>query len=444
MDLTDDSKELINFIESNLNFIELPNYDRVIGILHRFFTENYNDITENINYTKQNIDIDENKQTFTQVLTELGENIPQLFKNKLNIKHFLTKLKNLKKTKIYKWFGKSVGKRILYYIKQNYEDQLDIRFTNLIGDFTPIDVIYSVEENLHNVSEYRCNYKSNTFILTVVSESTDVDEDLIKRLLTKAFLLIELRGQEDTETKAKIWLTDCKKQINNNEFLGVREVNSGYSFALIGESFVFRKEELEKVFVHELIHNLHFDFRVYPKELKDEFYEIFSIPKDNKLLIGEAYVETWTCVINCILVSYLTDKDCNDLFQKELRFSIFQFSKVLNFFKFSCLDNCEQSFVNQKNTKFRQKSSIFSYYLVKCMLLFNFENFLELCLENNDNLMVFNEEKNFPKLHSIILQSLENPKFINNINTTIDFIEQNKQDSFEYKTLRMTVSELTY
>ena len=78
------------------------------------------------------------------------------------------------------------------------------------------------------------------------------------------------------------------------------------------------------------------------------------------------------------------------------------------------------------------------------MLLFNFENFLELCLENNDNLMVFNEEKNFPKLHSIILQSLENPKFINNINTTIDFIEQNKQDSFEYKTLRMTVSELTY
>ena len=481
MNLSNDSFILKKFIDRKLNFINIPEY-RVIQLLYDYFTSNYNHIVEKIEYTIQEINIDENKKNFTEILDELyndiinktiivsiasvtnlvDETIEEVEEynqvghlDKPSVKHFLNfKVKNFSRRKILKWFEKQVGKKIIYEIATDfYQNKLNIKLKNLISNFTPMEIVYLVEDNdLTNIYQYESNYLTNLCSITIICMNEPEPEDtLIKRLFAKTFLLLQIREYKNIKIKIKIWLTNHKKIIDTKiDCLGIKNINSGYTtlnnFNKNGNIFVFRKEEVEKVFIHELIHALNFDFREYPKEFKNELYNIFSIPKYNihkinNLLLGEAYVETWACIINCILVSYLTNENFNELFKEEVKFSIFQFAKVLNFFNFSCLEGCENSFINQEKTKFKQRTAVFSYYIIKCMLLYNFEDFLEMCIEGNDNLMIF-KEINFPKLHNIILKSIEDPVFKNNINTTIQFIKKNKKNSFEYNTMRMTISEL--
>jgi len=449
MDLSKISKKLIKFIE-NLYFMNCHGSYKINNILYDFFSENYNDISKNITFTKKIIELNDK----INILDKLrkNKNIPINFRNILE-KHRINKIK---KNELIEWFDNN-RYSIIHKIEDNYNCS---KLSGLINNFISMEILLEVDK-LNKSTKFVYNYENNNLILEFISDN-DISETMTKRLATKAFLLMKIKNLENVKLKTKIWMTNSKKTLKNkyNKLeikLGIREVNSGCSkFKKLndtGKIFIWRTEELEKVFVHELIHSLNMSFLVYPKKFTEDFHKMYHVPKNNSIFVCETYVEIWACIINCILVSYLhKNKNFNELLEKEIKFSMFQFSKILLFFGFDCLDKCNNSFKKKIddlkiNGNFNQKTSVFSYYFIKSALLFNLEKFIKFCL-GNENLIQFNKN-NFKKFHDLIVLSLNNENFIKNINTTINKIKilkknNEKQDIFQLSTLRMTLSELNF
>ena len=101
---------------------------------------------------------------------------------------------------------------------------------------------------------------------------------------------------------------------------------------------IWRKEELYKLILHEMIHFLNLDFQSsdWLDPIYSYLYHVFNISQEQLIRLFEAYTETWACIINTIIVSYkFVDKSNITLFKKmidyERIFSCFQIAKILHF-----------------------------------------------------------------------------------------------------------------
>ena len=95
----------------------------------------------------------------------------------------------------------------------------------------------------------------------------------------------------------------------------------------------------------------------------------------------EAYTETWAVIFNCIVISIKNnDKNIETLLKLEITFSIFQMSKILKYYGYKNYNEfylgLNKNNNNNNSSKFRQGSSIFSYYILKTILLYNINIFL--------------------------------------------------------------------
>lgn len=196
-----------------------------------------------------------------------------------------------------------------------------------------------------------------------------------------------------------IYLLPDKKKLNNELVLNKNHINSG---STINRKYItiWRYEELYKVLIHELIHLFSYDI--------DDTMRIGEIIKkkfniEGNVIPNEAYTEIWTIILHSmfiakILLSKTKLKKYYELFQwilyNETLFSLYQTAKILKHF----------------NGKINQKTSVFSYYIIKTSLLYNINNFIK-----TKNLLI-NEITNDNFFYDIIINSLSNKNFVNEIN----------------------------
>ena len=119
------------------------------------------------------------------------------------------------------------------------------------------------------------------------------------------------------------------------------------------------------------------------------------------------------------------------------QFSLFQLAKILLFYNFYKIDDFIKPY--DGNNNFKQSTPVFSYFFVKCALLFNISKFSNF-LKKNCRFFEFNtNEEVYVKL---ILECCKDKKFLNEIQKYMDYIKNNKIPLFIKKTLRMTCVEL--
>ena len=154
---------------------------------------------------------------------------------------------------------------------------------------------------------------------------------------------------------------------------------------------IFRQEEWFKVFLHESFHCFGFDFSAMDsvaREFEDRMIKPhFGLNAGLDLRIYETYTETWANIIHILFFSYFS---CNTKtkpntwtnvfrqFEKSLKqeqiFSIFQCCKVLSYNGLSYKDVC-----NGSMEKYNENSNVFSYYILKSVLLVYADDFIEWC-----------------------------------------------------------------
>ena len=186
---------------------------------------------------------------------------------------------------------------------------------------------------------------------------------------------------------------------------------------------MWRKEEIVKVSVHELIHGLSYDYKQDTPEIIKHYKDRYGItsPKMNTF---EAYTEIWAELIHCYLVARLIHSikpktnsyHIFDAFvSTEIEFSKFQSNKVLDLLKL--------------NKDVNKETNVTAYYLIKTELYGSLDTFLKFCLNNHDNFIKLKDKIKYLDY----LKGIKDIKDIKKLNTTSDYL---------LKTTRMTCLEL--
>jgi hypothetical protein len=267
-----------------------------------------------------------------------------------------------------------------------------------------------------------------------------------------------------------LYLTNIKKTLDecniNNEICTITQnnANSAFTFACIkiNEVYIYRKEEWFKVLTHELIHSFGLEFSGYDtREIDKKVYrEIFPIETDLRLF--ESYTETWGEILNIIIIVHLSMKDGEPikkgikktelLLQKERMFSMFQASKILCHFGLTYNNMFERNEEGYNNRHlYKESTPVLSYFIIKNILMFYSNEFLEWCIDSNGYSLDFKKttdiilKENIYEFIKFIKQYHNRDEFILSMNEMRSWFFKkdnvcNKNDAF-IKTLRMSLLE---
>jgi len=237
------------------------------------------------------------------------------------------------------------------------------------------------------------------------------------------------------------YLTDKKKVLPEIDGEPIRSLhaNTAFTFAcspVPNNIYIYRKEEWFKVFIHESFHSLGLDFAKMSEEIANSYiFKIFKVDCD--LRFYEAYTETWAEIINVIFICMENPGLIFEiLMNNERMFSLFQKTKILNHQKMKY-----RSLLSKNN--YKEETPVFSYYILKSIIIFFYDDFIEWCVDNNRGSISFNKTpENIKSLVSFIKTRFENPEYLKSIDEFERWFSTNgHKDTDEMETLRMSIND---
>ena len=155
-----------------------------------------------------------------------------------------------------------------------------------------------------------------------------------------------------------------------NDIIDVKHINGGFTYINRNDIYIIRKEDYEKVLLHELLHhNILINKQDWLEININRLREHFNIHDSMHLLPNEAIIETYACVLNTILYSIETGTSLKSNLKKDQEHSIQLAKKILE---------------KQGGDKWYEKTHSYCYIVFKTILYVYFNNFLKKHIYNND------------------------------------------------------------
>lgn len=261
------------------------------------------------------------------------------------------------------------------------------------------------------------------------------------------------------------YMTSLKKNLPDSNIIVLDEVNVNTAFTytcnIDAEIVIYRKEEWFKVFIHETFHNFGLDFSDMNNDLCNEkILSIFDV--ESEINLYEAYTEFWAEIVNALFCSFymLTNKKnttefisiSEKLINIEKTHSFFQMVKTLNFMGLSYHDLYSKSTKSSmlRNTMYKEDTNVLAYFIIKTILLNNYEGFLSWCSINNNSLFQFKKTStNQEKFCNFITKNYKSREMLENvasceklINSIIGKKKRTNHHDFLLTNMRMTLCEL--
>jgi hypothetical protein len=211
-----------------------------------------------------------------------------------------------------------------------------------------------------------------------------------------------------------IYLTDLCKVLpkKQNEPFQEININSAFTFSCLenNEIFIYRKEEVFKVFIHETMHSFGLDFSsLNIDEADDIIKHNFKGIKSNDLRIYESYCETWAEIINILLKG----GNINKYIFYEKKWALFQCGKVLQHHFLNYNDLFDKNKIYKE-----ENTNLFSYFILKAINLLHVNDFVLFCDNSNTNLINFrNDQETVTKYCNFINNHSKSNKFIKELDT---------------------------
>ena len=283
-----------------------------------------------------------------------------------------------------------------------------------------------------------------------------VDKSFNRNCIKRIYMWLSLASIYACEDCSKkmiihLYLTDHIKMLPSDDNpIGRNNVNTAFTTACAETTTIclFRREEWFKVFIHETFHNLGMDFSAMSYASADkQITDIFKVKSDVRLF--ETYCETWAEIIHSQFITFFSTRSHNnyglmlskldDILRAETIFSLFQCAKVLRHNRMSYVDLYSTASTT-KQQQYREESHVLSYYIIKSLLMFHKNAFIEWCSDNNTKFLDFEKtQKNIDRFCDLIRQMHRSPEYAKAIVQISDWFKYNNNDSFETNTLRMTV-----
>ena len=279
---------------------------------------------------------------------------------------------------------------------------------------------------------YKILHENNIIIYFTHKRITKIPRTIVQMFIIIKLLKILFNRDIKSNSQKIIYFETFEKKIfpKKNIILGPNEVNSGLTYLTMhknGDIILYRKEEILKVLIHELIHSNLIDEKIIFSNKTKSFSNLFCV--DYSILLNEAFTETFATLINIFYIHIkckFNKKYLDIMFFNELKYSNYICSNILKFYNIKKISNIVKN--NKINETFPQKTNVFSYYILKNILLnthLEFSKILELYTINYK----INNEICIDKIISLL---------INNI----DILDKNLYKNVNNKSLRLCLYEL--
>jgi len=230
------------------------------------------------------------------------------------------------------------------------------------------------------------------------------------------------------------YMTSLKKTLpqSKEEAIDWVHANTGFTRTCIANSeiIIFRKEEWFKVFLHESFHNFSLDFSdMNVDKVNSQIRQLF--PVKSEVTLYEVYTEFWAEIMNTVICSFMMHphnesdylKACDFFINCERHFGMYQLVKVLKHMGLTYSDIKKDYISESKREKreiketsqkvdvrkqYKESTNVLSYYVLKNILLNNYNGFLEWCLKYNkkDNVFQFvKSEQNLQLFFQFIFEN---------------------------------------
>ena len=159
-------------------------------------------------------------------------------------------------------------------------------------------------------------------------------------------------------------LSPYTKKINSkSDLLNFNKVNSGVTFPNENYIAIFRKEEVFKVLIHELIHYLDLDMK-YSHKIKHLGDKIKTSSNHGcrQTLLNEAITEAMAIVLHTKYYSMISNTDYVDNLKKEIKYSKLMYYLILYHLNIKSISDL---------SNFCQKTNVLAYYIFKYHILHN-------------------------------------------------------------------------
>jgi hypothetical protein len=278
--------------------------------------------------------------------------------------------------------------------------------------FVSLDIIDEIECNdLYHIQINDLFYNISLYYY----DNVDYIDEYILKIIKIIYLIKEINDHFEPLNNNKynviMFLGNQKKLFMSDRITPI-SMNSGSSIATIYAS-VWRKEEFEKVLIHELLHFIEGDFYHHIDgyhKLDNDILKIFNIDGLNNP--NEAYNETLAGIINMCYKSEQLKVDINKIYNIEMRFLYLQSAKLIKYFDGSYTED-----LLNKKIIIKQTTSALSYLFLKMILFHNINDTLEFIM-NID--LKCNVKEKVNKFNNFLINKINDKSYVNNVNAYIE------------------------
>lgn len=289
---------------------------------------------------------------------------------------------------------------------------------NINSYYFPIEYKKDIDQSIFTISYI---FKIGDRNITINFNTQNENMDYIFNCFKQAYTWLYIVNKYGTKKCSKkliinIFLLNYKKELPllKSDTIDTIHVNTAYAnvCSLNGEIVIYRKEEWFKVFIHETFHAYGLDFGVIEnKKISNELLKIFNIKSD--MYIFETYTETWATLWYIAYKSYEVKKYMNisDFHNYYIYYlSIEQEHSILQSIKILDHMNLTYNDLFLKNN-YNENTNVFSYYILKTILLYNSNEYVYFFDKNNNKLLNFTSTpNNITKFSNFLIKLLKSNK----------------------------------
>jgi len=342
-----------------------------------------------------------------------------LYNNKF-IKTLLLLIKNIIES------NTNIIKELNYVVKKVIKnDELTELFYD--NNYVSHDILKELETNDIN----HIVIDNTEYYLSLYYYDTENIDKYLKNIiiLIKFIKNINLHfNYSDTKFNVIIFLSNSKKYMPDKIIKPIN-MNSGSSIPLVYAN-LWRKEEYEKVLIHELLHFIKADFFNHDALLlENEIKKIVSYHSSNS--INESYNETLAGIINMCYKSVKYNININTIYEFELNFLYIQTAKLIAIFDGESIEDL----FNKKIT-IKQTTSALSYIIFKMILFHHISKTMDFIEKINFKCNGTNKINLFG---DFLLNCINDNTYYNITNYYIKKLKSIEDENYIKKNLRMSL-----
>jgi len=301
-------------------------------------------------------------------------------------------------------------------VHDGHQNRFDIElFHEVVRGVGFPEILDSIFEQMSYYSKYKIDHSTFWVYSSSFTESSPIIADVFKAY--KMMMELASPSMKNREYVFHLFLVDNPKTYTtfSGEIVGTpSNINSGR--AIGNKVFIWRKEEICKVFIHEMIHLLKLDLGSYRTMVNRKFSNILNVTFTSSSVrsLHEAFTETLAKIIYANFLASMRNTEFDYEFEQEVMWSLNQSARILYL---NGVKNVIDNFTLEQNT------FMYEYYVLHA--LFMWDAYMTGDYGKYLNFITMNPNKKSLSSITNMLSSIDTSTYLTEVQKRLDSIPDN-------------------